>query len=58
MREGVIRLIIKLTIQFRTVATLYDLSCIISDMYNQVIGPEENSKIAMKTKTKATDGMV
>lgn len=27
-------------------------------MYNQVIGPEENSKKAMKTMTKVTDGMV
>lgn len=30
----------------------------ISDMYNQVIGPDENSKKAIKTRTNVTDGVV
>ena len=57
-RFGVIKLITKLTIQLRTVATLYDLSCMISAMYNHVIGPDENSKKAMNTITSVTDGIV
>ena len=53
---GVTKLMTKLTSQFNTVATLTDLSCIISAMYNHVIGPDENSKHAIKTITKITVG--
>lgn len=41
----------KLMPQFITVAMELPLSCMISAMYNQVIGPGPNSKIIMKTKT-------
>ena len=41
----------KLTSQFKTVAIETALSCIISLMYNQVIGPEEHSKRPMKSIT-------
>ena len=49
MIEGIVALTIKLMIQLRKVATVRALSYIISDMYNQVIGPEENSNKAIKT---------
>ena len=44
--------------QLSTVATETDLSCIISAMYNQVIGPDENSNTAMKASTRITVGFV
>lgn len=44
--------------QLSTVATETDLSCIISAMYNQVIGPDENSNTAMKASTRMTVGLV
>lgn len=43
-RGGHIILMIKFTVQFITVASETALSCIISAMYNQVIGPDANSK--------------
>ena len=43
----------KLIPQFITVAIEEPLSCIISAIYNQVIGPGPNSKIQMKTNTPA-----
>lgn len=57
-RDGVAKPTASETVQFKTVATLTDLSCIISAMYNQVIGPEENSKTAMKAFTANTVGIV
>jgi len=58
IKFGVIKEINKLTSQFKTVAILTDLSCMISAMYNQVIGPDENSNNAMKRSTRIKDGMV
>ena len=50
--DGIVALTTKLIIQFRKVATVKALSYIISDMYNQVIGPEENSNKAIKVSKR------
>ena len=57
-RPGVMIEITRFINQLRTVATETDLSCMISAMYNQVMGPEENSKTAMKARTRMTVGYV
>ena len=53
---GVIIEITRFISQLRTVATDTDLSCMISAMYNQVIGPDENSNTAMKASTRKRVG--
>lgn len=40
--------------QFKKVPILYALSVIISDMYSQTIGPDENSKNAINNNTQVT----
>jgi hypothetical protein len=55
--DGVIALINRLINQLRTVATDTDLSYMISAMYNQVIGPDENSNAAINARTRITEGM-
>ena len=57
-RPGVMIEITRFINQLRTVATDTDLSCIISAIYNQVMGPEENSKTAMNARTRMTVGYV
>lgn len=57
-RDGVIMEITRFISQLSTVATDTDLSCMISAMYNQVIGPDENSNTVIKARTKITVGMV
>jgi hypothetical protein len=54
IRYGVIMAIIKVNIQLSSTAILSPLSVIISAMYNQGIGPRENSKNITNIKTKAT----
>ena len=57
-RPGVMIEMTRFINQLSTVATDTDLSCIISAMYNQVMGPEENSKTAMNARTRITVGYV
>lgn len=52
--DGVIALTTRVTSQLRTVAMLTALSCMISLIYSQVIGPDENSKAAMKLRMQMT----
>lgn len=54
---GMVALITKLTIQLMTVAILTALSCIISAMYNHVIGPGPNSNSEINTMVKMMTGM-
>lgn len=53
-KGGQMILIIKFMHQLSTVATLYDLSHIISDIYNQTIGPDENSNATINVIRHAT----
>lgn len=47
IRNGQVMLIIRFMDQFKPVAMLIALSCMISAMYSHRIGPEENSKAMM-----------